>query len=101
MSLCPPCRSITLEKLLPDPKIFDPDCADPVECGYFHQPTYLALKESADTCSLCKLLLYALQVGDEYGGLREKELEGHQSGIVLRAGELYQMDSSEPKRVAM
>lgn len=106
MSLCAPCRSITLEKLIPYAPIDDFDATADTEFSYFHQPTYWALKESAVTCPLCRLLVHALKVGDETDGLREEELEVleetlNRTSVILRCGNFYHTDSSEPKGISM
>src|SRR5436853_3732954 len=47
MSLCDLCRGITFDNLTS-------------RGGYHHHSSFSALKSSADGCSLCKLLCYAL-----------------------------------------
>lgn len=55
-------------------------------CGsYLHQPDYWALKESAERCPLCHLLLKSLQTEDEFPAIKETELEELKTTISLEA----------------
>lgn len=82
-TLCSLCEDITWDKL---------------RSSYLHQPDYWALKDSANSCPLCNVLLTSLQTEDEFPAINERELEETDSRISLEGlvekdgnGLLYQL----------
>lgn len=68
--LCALCAGVTLQAL---------------ESGYRHHPDYPALKQSAQNCPLCAILLRSLQTEDEFPAIVEEELKDAESAISLEA----------------
>lgn len=108
MPLCHHCGHLTLEVLLPSPQLHDPSAI--AESAYLHWNSYAALELSAKVCELCRLIMYTLETGDEYGGTRDRaddfesfcgDGRDDRSQIYLRAGDLYHIDTNVPQRIAL
>jgi hypothetical protein len=97
MSLCTICQGITINKLVP---YCDLDNEALSSYSYTHQPTYNALVQSADTCTLCSLLLYALESCNAAKHIPKEHKDHENSNIWLLGGEEVFFDLTAPKRLS-
>jgi hypothetical protein len=76
--------------------------------SFHHSDSYMALSTSAEHCELCKLLKYALDIGDVGGGIEKrkhffKEIMGDgndsRSHVYLLAGNIYWLGYDTPKKL--
>ena len=105
MALCSHCKGITVNNIVPHChtqstlSIDFPD-EDLVRVCYNHQPTYTALRTSSQTCRLCQLFYYALELKNRGKKIPSEFKDNDKSAIWLVSGGEMFFDLCRPKNLS-